>query len=137
MLMAMTRGGVAKSKMFMLSSYYREAKHAQGDHRRHFSSKLRGAPENISSRMVESDSEDTDMMESETGSHSSSSWRCNWVPHPRTGIYVPKGHEKVMDDVPKGAASLNQTFWLRNVDGVLEKPDPDTPPEHYYHYMHM
>ncbi|KAM2989240.1 hypothetical protein FF2_003243 [Malus domestica] len=125
MLMAMAiRGGVAKSKMFMLS----EAKQAQGDHRRHFSSKLRGAAENISSRMVQSDSEDTDMMERETGSNSSSR---------HGGIYVPKGHEKVMDDVPKGAASFNQTFWLRNVDGVLEKPDPDTPPEHYYHYMHM
>ncbi|KAI9388623.1 hypothetical protein POPTR_009G091100v4 [Populus trichocarpa] len=50
----------------------------------------------------------------------------DWAPHPRTGIYVPKGHEKVMDDVPEKAASLNQTYWLRNVDGV-EKPDPDTP----------
>ncbi|KAL9371105.1 hypothetical protein Peur_036245 [Populus x canadensis] len=50
----------------------------------------------------------------------------DWAPHPRTGIYVPKGHERVMDDVPEKAASLNQTYWLRNVDGV-EKPDPDTP----------
>lgn len=23
-----------------------------------------------------------------------------WVPHGRTGIYYPKGHEKVMEDVP-------------------------------------
>jgi len=41
-----------------------------------------------------------------------------WVPHPRTGIYFPKGHEWVMDDVPEDAARLNQTFWFRNVDGV-------------------
>ncbi|KAL1342824.1 hypothetical protein HN51_029317 [Arachis hypogaea] len=41
-----------------------------------------------------------------------------WVPHPRTGIYFPKGHEWVMDDVPEGAASFTQTYWLRNVDGV-------------------
>lgn len=53
-----------------------------------------------------------------------------WVPHPRTGIYMPKGHEWVMDDVPEGAASFNQTYWLRNVDGV-ERPDPDVPSDHY------
>lgn len=41
-----------------------------------------------------------------------------WVPHPRTGIYFPKGHEWVMEDVPEDAARLNQTFWFRNVDGV-------------------
>ncbi|KAG6789734.1 hypothetical protein POTOM_005858 [Populus tomentosa] len=45
----------------------------------------------------------------------------DWVPHPRTGIYFPKGHEWVMDDVPENAASFSQTYWLRNVDGV-EKP---------------
>ncbi|KAJ6299096.1 hypothetical protein OIU76_020134 [Salix suchowensis] len=37
------------------------------------------------------------------------------------GIYVPKGHEWVMEDVPENAASFSQTYWLRNVDGV-EKP---------------
>ncbi|KAH7518076.1 hypothetical protein FEM48_Zijuj09G0132300 [Ziziphus jujuba var. spinosa] len=47
-----------------------------------------------------------------------------WVPHPRTGIYVPQGHESVIDDVPDSAASFNQTYWLREVDGV-EKLDPD------------
>ncbi|MED6115006.1 hypothetical protein PIB30_086034 [Stylosanthes scabra] len=41
-----------------------------------------------------------------------------WVPHPRTGIYFPKGHEWVMDDVPEGAASFTHTYWLRNVDDV-------------------
>ncbi|KAJ6302566.1 hypothetical protein OIU77_016626 [Salix suchowensis] len=45
----------------------------------------------------------------------------DWLPHPRTGIYVPKGHEWVMEDVPENAASFSQTYWLRNVDGV-EKP---------------
>ncbi|CAK7330073.1 unnamed protein product [Dovyalis caffra] len=54
----------------------------------------------------------------------------DWVPHPRTGIYFPKGHEWVMDDIPENSASFNQTYWLRNVDGV-EKPEPDTPHEHY------
>ncbi|KAF9675824.1 hypothetical protein SADUNF_Sadunf09G0073500 [Salix dunnii] len=56
----------------------------------------------------------------------------DWVPHPRSGIFVPKGREWVVDDVPEKAASLNQTYWLRNVDGV-ERPDPDnpdTPPHH-------
>lgn len=51
-----------------------------------------------------------------------------WVPHPRTGIYVPKGQEWVLDDVPQNATSLNKTHWLRNVEGV-EKPDHDLPPD--------
>ncbi|WOG84640.1 hypothetical protein DCAR_0103824 [Daucus carota subsp. sativus] len=45
-----------------------------------------------------------------------------WTPDGRTGIYVPRGHESVMDNVPVGAASLKQTYWLRNVQGV-DKPD--------------
>ncbi|GJN34962.1 hypothetical protein PR202_gb23679 [Eleusine coracana subsp. coracana] len=36
-----------------------------------------------------------------------------WVPHPRTGIYYPKGFEWVMEDVPSGAASFRQSYWLR------------------------
>ncbi|XP_031257876.1 uncharacterized protein LOC116115890 [Pistacia vera] len=27
-----------------------------------------------------------------------------WVPHEKTGIYYPKGHEKVLEDVPPEAA---------------------------------
>lgn len=50
-----------------------------------------------------------------------------WVPHYRTGIYYPRGHERVMDDIPEGAASFGETsFWLRNIDGV-DKPDQDVP----------
>lgn len=60
----------------------------------------------------------------------SSSSSC-WVPHPRTGIYVPKGHEQVVDDVPDGAAFFDQTYWLREVDGV-EKPDPELPSDRYF-----
>lgn len=47
-----------------------------------------------------------------------------WMPDARTGIYVPKGHDWVMEDVPECAASFKQTYWLRNVDGV-DKPQPD------------
>ncbi|OVA17067.1 hypothetical protein BVC80_9047g17 [Macleaya cordata] len=47
-----------------------------------------------------------------------------WIPHPRTGIYYPKGHEWVMEDLPDGAASFRQTYWLRNAEGV-DKPSPD------------
>ncbi|CAN6329189.1 unnamed protein product [Urochloa humidicola] len=36
-----------------------------------------------------------------------------WVPHPRTGIYYPKGFEWVMEDVPSGAASFRRSFWFR------------------------
>ncbi|KAE8680003.1 2-oxoglutarate (2OG) and Fe(II)-dependent oxygenase superfamily protein [Hibiscus syriacus] len=63
------------------------------------------------------------------------SW--SWVPHPRSGIYFPEGHEWVMKDVPEGAASLDQTYWLRNVDGV-DKPEPSD--REYFpsdqHYSH-
>lgn len=55
-----------------------------------------------------------------------------WVPHPRTGIYFPIGQERVMNDIPNGAASLPQNYWLRSEDGV-EKPDPDSPIA-YKHY---
>ncbi|KAI9181375.1 hypothetical protein LWI28_014446 [Acer negundo] len=57
-----------------------------------------------------------------------SSTTTTWVPHPRTGIYFPEGNDWVMADVPKTAASFDQTFWLRNDDGV-DKPDPENP--HY------
>ncbi|MFS7995774.1 putative Late embryogenesis abundant protein, LEA_3 subgroup [Helianthus anomalus] len=40
-----------------------------------------------------------------------------WIPHPRTGIYYPKGHEWVMKDVPNGAAIFDYNYWLRNGDG--------------------
>lgn len=49
---------------------------------------------------------------------------CYWMPDARTGIYCPKGHERVMGDVPKSAASFKHTYWLRNVDGA-DKSEPD------------
>ncbi|KAL3730338.1 hypothetical protein ACJRO7_027359 [Eucalyptus globulus] len=49
-----------------------------------------------------------------------------WVPHPRTGIYVPRGQERVVDNIPEGAASSCQAFWFRSVEGV-DRPDPDEP----------
>ncbi|XP_024980553.1 uncharacterized protein LOC112517374 isoform X2 [Cynara cardunculus var. scolymus] len=39
-----------------------------------------------------------------------------WIPHPRTGIYYPKGYEWVMEDVPDGAASFPHNYWFRNTD---------------------
>ncbi|GKV43238.1 hypothetical protein SLE2022_259960 [Rubroshorea leprosula] len=56
----------------------------------------------------------------------------SWVPHPRNGIYFPKGHEWVMNDVPEGAACFDRGFWVRNTDGV-EKPDPEVPAPNYQH----
>ncbi|KAL1831652.1 hypothetical protein ACET3Z_001303 [Daucus carota] len=50
--------------------------------------------------------------------------RSYWIPDPRTGIYVPKGRERVVEDVPENAASFQRTYWLRNVDGV-DHPRPD------------
>ncbi|KAK6946011.1 hypothetical protein RJ641_013555, partial [Dillenia turbinata] len=51
-----------------------------------------------------------------------------WVPHPQNGIYFPKGQERVIDDVPVNAACLNETYWLRNIDGV-DKNYPDILPD--------
>ncbi|PSS29286.1 ATP synthase subunit beta like [Actinidia chinensis var. chinensis] len=53
-----------------------------------------------------------------------------WVPHQRTGIYFPEGHDWVMDDVPDAAASFDQTYWIRTVDGV-DKPDQDHDADYY------
>jgi len=47
-------------------------------------------------------------------STSSSSYSNCWVPHPRTGIYFPVGHEWVMEDVPDGAATFSETCYFRN-----------------------
>ncbi|KAJ0982098.1 hypothetical protein J5N97_010353 [Dioscorea zingiberensis] len=51
---------------------------------------------------------------------SESGW---WMPHPRTGIYYPKGCERVMDGIPEGAATFQQAYWFRNLEGV-EHPNP-------------
>ncbi|AES93586.1 putative Late embryogenesis abundant protein, LEA5-type [Medicago truncatula] len=45
---------------------------------------------------------------------STSSYSSCWVPHPRTGIYFPVGHEWVMEDVPDGAATFSETCYFRN-----------------------
>ncbi|KAK6263798.1 hypothetical protein QUC31_011921 [Theobroma cacao] len=44
-----------------------------------------------------------------TGGHHDGS--C-WVPHDRTGIYYPKGQEKVMADVPAAAGKDTQINWF-------------------------
>ncbi|KAL6964088.1 hypothetical protein U1Q18_035144 [Sarracenia purpurea var. burkii] len=54
-----------------------------------------------------------------------------WMPHHRTRIYFPVGHDRVMEDVPDDAASFDQTHWLRSVDGV-DKPDHDGAVDYYY-----
>ncbi|KAA3488632.1 LEA_3 domain-containing protein [Gossypium australe] len=56
----------------------------------------------------------------------------SWVPHPKSGIYFPKGHEWVMDDVSDRAASFGSSFWVRSVDGV-DKPESSVHDEHYSH----
>ncbi|GKB51213.1 hypothetical protein Tco_0901966, partial [Tanacetum coccineum] len=39
-----------------------------------------------------------------------------WVLHLRTGIFYPKGHEGVMNEVLDGAAIFASSYWLRNND---------------------
>ncbi|RVW49876.1 hypothetical protein CK203_105840 [Vitis vinifera] len=92
---AMARTGVAKTQMLFLSKV----------------AGAEGAPGKARGRTDGADHK---------GDGSSSSW----VPHPRTGIYFPEGHDHMMDDVPDGAACFGQSYWLRTVDGV-DKPDPD------------
>uniref|UniRef100_A0A7N0T4Y2 Uncharacterized protein n=1 Tax=Kalanchoe fedtschenkoi TaxID=63787 RepID=A0A7N0T4Y2_KALFE len=62
-----------------------------------------------------------------------SSGGSSWVPHPRTGIYVPRGHESVMDGVPDDAAMFSgwQTCWFRHAEGA-DKAYPETAADHYF-----
>ncbi|GKE17831.1 hypothetical protein Tco_1425408 [Tanacetum coccineum] len=39
-----------------------------------------------------------------------------WIPHLRTGVFYPKGHEWVMNEVPDGAGSFASSYSLRNND---------------------
>ncbi|GKD24820.1 hypothetical protein Tco_1231034 [Tanacetum coccineum] len=39
-----------------------------------------------------------------------------WILHLRTGIFYPKGHEGVMNEVPDGATIFASSYWLRNSD---------------------
>ncbi|KAK9988568.1 hypothetical protein SO802_028807 [Lithocarpus litseifolius] len=102
-------GGMSKANILLL----REAKGVG----RHFS-KLAGAHRSGKSRQAVSSGVKIDDSS------------C-WIPHPRTGIYFPQGHDWVMDDVREGAASFNQNYWMRDVDGV-EKRDASIPPDQYY-----
>ncbi|XP_039137333.1 uncharacterized protein LOC120274860 [Dioscorea cayenensis subsp. rotundata] len=59
-----------------------------------------------------------EVKEKEKGRGSSESGGGWWMPDPRTGIYYPKGCERVMDDIPDGAATFQQTHWFRSLEGV-------------------
>ncbi|XP_010034061.2 uncharacterized protein LOC104423252 [Eucalyptus grandis] len=50
--------------------------------------------------------------EVKTKSHAGSSDGGCWVPHEQTGIYCPKGQEKVIDDVPPGAVKDLGINWI-------------------------
>lgn len=41
-----------------------------------------------------------------------------WVPHERTGIYYPKGQEKVMEDVPSVAKKDFGVNWFSYSDDL-------------------
>lgn len=74
----------------------------------------------------------TAKLETESSRDAKSRGNGCWIPHPRTGIYFPVGHEWVMEDVPDGAANFSQTCWFRNnavdaVDNPIPKPDAHAP----------
>lgn len=48
----------------------------------------------------------------EVKSRSQGEASCSWVPHERTGIYYPKGQEKVIEDVPSGVAKDIGINWF-------------------------
>ncbi|XP_038887565.1 uncharacterized protein LOC120077680 [Benincasa hispida] len=68
----------------------------------------------IESRGQQAPNQKEDETETESLSYNSSTW----VPHPRTGIYFPQGHEWVMKDIPENAASFSQLCWFRDSDGI-------------------
>ncbi|KAJ8768901.1 hypothetical protein K2173_023896 [Erythroxylum novogranatense] len=111
----MTRAGIAPTRIFMLRV------NKQVKHHFHSPTPAGSVQEQLTGMSKQSS----------PGDDSSSS---SWIPHPRNGIYVPKGHEGMMDDIPESAVSCNnnQAFWLRSVDGV-DKPDPDLPSDHPLH----
>ncbi|KAF8400325.1 hypothetical protein HHK36_013622 [Tetracentron sinense] len=43
-----------------------------------------------------------------------------WIPHNRTGIYYPKGHETVMEDIPIGAAKIMEVHWFSCSEDAID-----------------
>ncbi|KAJ6754822.1 GLUTAMATE RACEMASE [Salix purpurea] len=111
----MARAVISKTKMLLLSS----CRETSRPLRCHFSSSCRETSRPLRCHFSSSTAEHRP---EKSGNPIERSKMEDWLPHPRTGIYVPKGHDEwVMEDVPENAASFSQTYWLRNVDGV-EKP---------------
>ncbi|KAE9453658.1 hypothetical protein C3L33_14428, partial [Rhododendron williamsianum] len=44
---------------------------------------------------------------------------CWWVPDHRTGIFYPKGQEKVIEDVPVGAGKDFRVNWFTNNEDFI------------------
>ncbi|KAK9282284.1 hypothetical protein L1049_005198 [Liquidambar formosana] len=54
---------------------------------------------------------DEEVIKSGHGENSDSNW---WIPHRHTGIYYPKGHEKLLEDIPLGAGKDMAINWFSN-----------------------
>ncbi|PSR96811.1 Actin cytoskeleton-regulatory complex protein [Actinidia chinensis var. chinensis] len=50
------------------------------------------------------------------GDHRDGDW---WVPDHRTGIYYPKGQEKVIENVPLGAGKDFRINWFSNNEDFI------------------
>lgn len=44
---------------------------------------------------------------------------CWWIPDNRTGIFYPKGQEKVIEEVPAGAAKDFRVNWFTNNEDFI------------------
>ncbi|XP_030551303.1 uncharacterized protein LOC115755869 [Rhodamnia argentea] len=52
--------------------------------------------------------------------HAGSSDGGCWVPHERTGVYCPKGQEKVIEDIPPGPTKDAGINWISyNEDDLI------------------
>ncbi|KAK4437965.1 hypothetical protein Salat_0130600 [Sesamum alatum] len=87
-----------------------------------FSGRLQGlgVERRSMSKFVELDEGKKEIIEVEDEQMAAVHGRSRWLPHPRSGIYCPQGHEWVMDDVPDNAASFDHTVWLRSTDELLD-----------------
>ncbi|CAI0436362.1 unnamed protein product [Linum tenue] len=95
---AFSRGAHTMNSMFkpmVRKGYHKKSSSAAGD--------TVSGRETPAAAKVESD-------QSKLGSDGGGGY-CSWVPDEKTGIYYPKGQEKVMQEIPAGAGRDVDVHW--------------------------